>query len=282
MVETSEACRAGPGPSWSVWLDWGFRGLLVVCAGPSLFAVFGLTVVFAGHPGSWLRAMASSVPGLLACAVLLLPWRVLFRRHLRMAGAWAAACIAAHQVYSSFSTWKNTIPPGPRFVFCCIVLALGATSLLVYVRRTRLKTWLAGVSLLPVLICFIFGSGNPQWSRWIFVWQVHYSPWRTDAENLPTNRSPVRLRRPKYTEWDARGRKSREWTHPNGLLVRTDYYPDGTKRSESVRGKSPYTTHWDPSGRVTNPYDRQTRPERHRDPNSTPLEGISSETRDAP
>jgi len=267
-----------PKPHWAAFPDWGFRGLLVVCTWPSLFATFALTVVFAQHPHSWTLAMGSCLPGLLACIVLMLPWRILFRNGATKALTLVAACVAAHQVYGSFSIWKGTIAPSPRFVFCCIVLAVGTASLVLYVRRMQRKVLPIALSLLPVLVCFVFGSGDPQWSRWIFVWQVHYSPWRTDAENLPTNRAQVRFGLPKYTEWDARGRKSREWTHPNGELLRTEYYPDGQKRMEGLYAEDQFSTRWYPDGRMKDQYDRQTRRKRAWDPNGTPREGEVTST----
>ncbi len=278
MVETTGEGRMGPRPHGAVYLDWGFRALLVVCAWPSLFATFACIVVFGHDPPGFVRAVWGCLPGLLACVVLMLPWRLLFRSRLRMALALVAACVAAHQVYGSFSFWKETLPPSPRFVFCCLVLALGATSLILYIRRTQRKVLPVALSLLPVPVCFLFGSGDPQWSRWIFVWQVHYSPWKTDAENLPTNRGAVRLRLPKYAEWDARGRKSREWTHPNGELVRTDYYPDGSKKLEGLYAEDQFATHWYPNGRMKDQYDRQTRRKRAWDPNGVPREGEVTST----
>ncbi len=278
MVDTAGENHTAPNPHGAVYLDWGFRALLVICAWPSLFATFALIVVFAQHPHSLVQAMLGSLPTLLACLGLMLPWRLLLRSRLRTALAVVAACVAAHQVYGSFSFWQATLPPSPRFVFCCLVLALGTTSLVLYLRRTQRKVLPVALCLLPILVCFVFGSGDPQWSRWIFVWQVHYSPWRTDAENLPTNRAGVRFRLPKYTEWDARGRKSREWTHPNGELLKTEYYPDGQKRLESLRTEDQFLTRWYPNGRMEYQYDRQTRRRRAWDPNGVPLEGEVTST----
>ncbi|MCX5644430.1 MAG: hypothetical protein NTZ17_07065 [Phycisphaerae bacterium] len=217
--------------------------------------------------------MWGCLPGLLACIVLMLPWRLLFRSRVQTALALVAACVAAHQVYGSFSFWKETLAPSPRFVFCCIVPAVGTASLALYVHRAQRKVLPVALSLVLVLACFVFGNGDPQWSRWIFVWQVHYSPWRRDAENLPTNRGEVRLRLPKYTEWDAGGRKLREWTHPNSELLRTEYYPDGQKRMERLYAEDQFVTSWYPDGRMEYQYDRQTRQRRAWDPNGTPREG---------
>ncbi len=278
MVETAGEGRMRPKPCWAVCLDWGFRVLLVVCVWPSLFATIACIAVFGHDPPGLVRAMWGCLPGLLACIVLMLPWRFLLASRVKMALTLVAACVAEHQVYGSFSFWKETMAPSPRFVFCSIVLAVGTTSLALHVRRAQRKILPIALSLLLVLVCFVFGSGDPQWSRWIFVWQVHYSPWRRDAENLPTNRGQVRLRLPKYTEWDARGRKSREWTHPNSELLRTEYYPDGRKRMEGLYAEDQFSTRWYPDGRMKDQYDRQTRRKRAWDPNGAPLEGEVTST----
>jgi antitoxin component YwqK of YwqJK toxin-antitoxin module len=278
MAETIPKGGTRPMSHWAACLDWGFRSLLVICAWPSLFTTFACIVVFGHDPPGLMRAMWGCLPGLLACVVLMLPWRLLFRSRLRMTLALASACVAAHQVYGSFGTWQTTLPPTPRFVFCCLVLVLGGTSLALYLHRARRKVMLVAPSMALVLVCFVFGSGDPQWSRWIFVWQVHYSPWRIDPGNLPTNRSEPRLRLPKYTEWDARGRKSGEWSHPNGELLRTEYYPDGQKRMESLRAEDQFLTRWYPDGRMEFQYDRATRRKRAWDPNGNPREGEVAST----
>ena len=56
-----------------------FRALLAVCAWPSLFATIACIVVFAHDPPGLVRAMWGCLPTLLACAVLMLPWRLLLR-----------------------------------------------------------------------------------------------------------------------------------------------------------------------------------------------------------
>ncbi|MCP4644313.1 MAG: hypothetical protein GY851_27975, partial [bacterium] len=122
------------------------------------------------------------------------------------------------------------------------------------------------------------GTGNPQWSRYIFIWQVYYSPWKRDAANLPTNRGGTRSVLPKYTEWDARGRKMAEWTHPNGKLLRTVYYPNGQKRMERLYARGQFVTAWYPDGQMEFQYDPQTRQRRAWDPNGTPLDGEIRET----
>jgi antitoxin component YwqK of YwqJK toxin-antitoxin module len=278
MVETAAAQRPDPGgtrpePWFDSYLDWVFRILLVLCAVPALLNVFALLAVFAGHPRSLMQALAWSLPPALACAVLVLPWRLSLTPWWSKVLVLLAACVAAHQVYSTFGSFQGWRGSAGVFVFCGMVLAAGAASLLLYLRRTRQRVWPAALSLVLVLACFVFGSGDPQWSRWVFVWQVHYSPWKREADNLPTNRHGVRLTLPKYTEWDARGRKVREWTHPGGELLRTEYYPDGTKRMERLYADDQFVTSWYPNGRMEYQYDRQTRRRRAWDPNGTPRQG---------
>lgn len=80
---------------------------------------------------------------------------------MTVALALVAACVAAHQVYGSFSIWKETLAPSPRFVFCCLVLAVGTTSLALYLHRAQRKVLPVALSLVLVLACFVFGSGDP-------------------------------------------------------------------------------------------------------------------------
>jgi antitoxin component YwqK of YwqJK toxin-antitoxin module len=235
--------------------------------------VFALLTVFAQHPRSLVQAMAWSLPTVLACAVLVLPWRLSLASRPRRMLVLLAACVAAHQLYSAFGTFQGWRGSTMAFVSCGLALAVGAASLLLYLRRTRQRVWPVALGLVLVLACFVFGSGDPQWSRWIFVWQVHYSPWKRDAGNLPTNRHDPRRRLPKYTEWDARGRRVSEWTHPGGELLHTNYYPDGTKRMERLYAEDQFVTAWYPNGQLEYQYDRQTRRRRAWDPNGTPHQG---------
>lgn len=149
--------------------------------------------------------------------------------------------------------------PWALFAFCGIVLATGTVSLALYTRRTQRRVLPIALGLVLVLACFVFGSGDPQWSRYIFMWQVHYSPSRREADNLPTNRRSVRETLPKYREWDAQGRVIREWTHPNSTLLRTEYYPNGQKRMERLYAEDQFVTSWYPNGRMEYQYDQQTR-----------------------
>lgn len=73
MVETAGEGRMRPRPRWAACLDWGFRVLLVVCAGPSLFATIACIVVFAHDSPGLVRAMWGCLPTFLACVVLMLP-----------------------------------------------------------------------------------------------------------------------------------------------------------------------------------------------------------------
>jgi antitoxin component YwqK of YwqJK toxin-antitoxin module len=278
MTETTDEHRPEPGRTNArsrpaVSLDWGFRILLVLCAVPALLNAFALLAVFAHDPPGLIRALAWSLPPALACAVLALPWRLSLARWWGKVLVLLAACVAAHQVYSTFGSFQGWRGSTGVFVFCGLVLAAGAASFLLYLRPTRQRAWPIALGLVPVLACFVFGSGDPQWSRWIFVWQVHYSPWKRDAGNLPTNRHDPRLTRPKYTEWDARGRPVRAWTHPGGELLRTEYYPDGTKRMERLYAEDQFVTFWYANGQREYEYDRQTRRRRAWDPNGTPRQG---------
>jgi antitoxin component YwqK of YwqJK toxin-antitoxin module len=269
----SESAGTDRGFRSAVFLDWGYRILLVLCAVPALLNTLLLLAVFAYDPPGLVRAMAWSLPPVLACAMLVLPWRLSLASRGRTVLVLLAACVAAHQVYSTFGSFQGWRGSTGVFVFCGLVMAAGATSLLLYLWRARQKVWPAALSLVPVLACFVFGSGDPQWSRWIFVWQVHYSPWKRDAGNLATNRHDPRLRLPKYTEWDARGRRVSEWTHPGGELLHTHYYPDGTERMARLYAEDQFVTAWYSNGQLEYQYDRQTRRRRAWDPNGTPRQG---------
>ncbi len=269
-----DALKAEPsGHRWEVFLNWGYRVVLAVCALPALLGT-GITIgVFAHDAGGLLRAVAGLLSVPLACAVLLLPWRILLKNRVMMAVTLVAGCVAAHQLYASFGTFKALARSETMFVVCGVVLAAGIASLVLYVRRSGRKVWPAAIGSVLAAICFVFGAGNPQWSRYIFIWQVHYSPWRRDAANLRTNRDDPRLTQPKYTEWDARGRRTAEWSHPDGELLRTTYYPSGRKRMERLYAEDQFVTIWYPDGQMEYQYDRQTRRKRAWDPDGAPREG---------
>jgi len=277
MAETSGASHLEPEATAperrtrGAYLGWVFRVLLGLCALPSLMAAI-ITIGYFAHtdkPGRLLGPLA--VP--LACAVLMLPWRILLKNRAVKGVAMIAACVAAHQLYASFATFKALVRSQTLFVLCGVILATGIASLVLYMRRTGRRLWPAALGSVLAVVCFIFGAGNPQWSKYIFIWQVHYSPWRRDAANLPTNRDDIRLTMPKYTEWDARGHKTTEWTHPDGKLLRTAYYPNGQKRMERLYAEDQFVTSWYPDGQMEYHYDRKTRRRRAWDPNGAPREG---------
>jgi len=278
MTETSGECHPEAGARKlerrrGVYLDWAFRVLLGLCALPSLASTVILVGYFAHDLPGLTKVLLGSLPVPLACAVLILPWRILLKNRAMKAVALVAGCVVAHQLYASFGTFQLLARNPVLFVLCGGLLLAAILSLVLYTHHTRRKMWPVALSAAPVLVCFIFGAGNPQWSRFIFVWQVHYSPWKRDAANLPTNRDDVRLALPKYTEWDARGRKVGEWTHPNGELLRTLYYPNGQKRMERLYAEDQFVTSWYPDGRMEYQHDRQTRRRRAWDPNGAPREG---------
>lgn len=278
MAETSGGSRAEPGATKpkrrrGVYLDWAFRVVLGLCAIPSLMSTI-LVIAYFAHSSSGLRrAFLGCAPIPLACAVLMLPWRILLKNRAMKVVTLIAACIAAHRLYASSGTFKALAHSQTLFILCCVILVAGVASLVLYTRHMRRKMWPVALSTTLVLICFVFGAGNPQWSRFIFIWQVHYSPWKQDAANLSTNRDSTRRVLPRYTEWDARGRKTAEWTHPNGELLRTVFYSNGQKRMERLYAGGQFVTSWYPDGQMEYHYDRQTRRRRAWDPNGAPREG---------
>lgn len=255
-----------------ILLDWGYRALLGLCALPALMSTI-IVITYFAHSASALLIFVLCAPIPLACAVLILPWRILLKNRVMKTVTLIATCIAAHRLYASSGTFKALAHSQTLFVVCCVILVAGVVSLVLYTRHTRRKMWPVVVGTALVLVSFIFGTGNPQWSRYIFIWQVHYSPWKQDAANLPTNRAGTRRVLPKYTEWDARGHKTAEWTHPNGELLRTVFYPNGQKRMERLYAEGQFVTSWYPGGQMEYHHDRQTRRHRAWDPNGTPREG---------
>jgi len=278
MTETSggshpEAGATKPERRRGVYLDWAFRVLLGLCALPSLMSTIIVVGYFAHDLPGLTKALFGSVPIPLACAVLILPWRILLKNRAMKAVTLIAGCVLAHQLYASFGTFQTLAHNQVLFMLCCGLLLAGFLSLVLYAHHMRRKIWPVALSAALVLVCFVLGAGNPQWSRFIFIWQVHYSPWKREAANLATNRDDIRLVLPKYTEWDARGRKIGEWTHPNGELLWTLYYPNGQKRMERLYAEDQFVTSWYPDGQMEYHYDRQTRQRRVWDPNGAPREG---------
>jgi len=178
--------------------------------------------------------------------------------------------VVAHQLYGSWGMLKITRGAPGLFLLCSLVVAGAYTSFLMYQRQQQRPLKGPALCVLLVLTSFVFGSGNPQWSRLIFIWQVYYSPWKRDPANLLTNRKGERQTYPKYTVWDQRGRKIREWTHPNDVLLRTEYYPDGQKRMERLYAADQFVTSWYPNGQMEYHYDAQTRQRRGYKRDGTP------------
>lgn len=279
MAETSggdQLATEGTMPErqgWGVVLDWAFRIALGLCALPSLMA----TIIVLGYFWHDLPGLAKGLWGAavipLTCAVLMLPWRILLKNRAMQVVTLITACAATHQLYASFGMFKALARSEVLFVVCGVLLAAGIASAVLYVRRTGRRIWPVAISAALLLVCFVFGAGNPQWSKYIFIWQVHYSPWRRDAANLPTNRDGIRQVLPTYTEWDARGRKTGQWSHPDGELLHTLYYPNGQKRMERLYGEDQFVTARYPNGQMEYQYDRQDRRKRAWDPNGAPREG---------
>jgi hypothetical protein len=230
-----------------------FRAMLIICLLPSLLSLIIGVGYFAHDTPGLVRVLLWLLPLIAACGFLLLPRPILMARRATRLLTLAAAVIVAHQIYGSFNTFKVLAERNGPIVFFCIACAFvaGAVSLALYLRRnSRWKPVPFAAGALLVLIALVFGSGNPQWSRFIFVWQVYYSPFRVDAANLPTNRGEPRSTLPRYTEWDSRGRKTLEWSHPNGTLLRTEFYPQGQKRSEVLHVGRDVVTKWFPNGQM--------------------------------
>jgi len=282
MAETSETSHPEPGVTKKrgllvILLDWGYRVLLGLCALPALMSALFVITYFA-HSNSGPVKLLLFAPIPLACIVLMLPWRILMKTRVMRVVTLLAACLATQRLYALTTAFKTLHRSRNFFLFCCLILAMGIVSLVLYTHRTKRKMWPIVLGTGLVVVSFIFGTGNPQWSRYIFIWQVYYSPWRTDAANLPTNRGGTREVLPKYTEWDARGRKTAEWTHPDGHLLRTVYYPSGQKRMERLYANGQFVTAWYPDGQMEYHYDRQTRQRRAWDRNGTPRDGEVHET----
>ncbi len=279
MVETSGGDHPGPvterpaTQGRSTALDWAFRIALGVFSLPSLMATVIVMVVFSRDPPGLARALWVTGVTPLACVVLMLPWRILLKNRVTQVVTLVAGCIATHQLYVSFGAFKALAHSDTLFIVCGVILVAGIASAAEYTRHTGHKIWPVAPCAALLLVCFIFGAGNPQWSKYIFIWQVHYSPWRSDAANLRTNRGGIRQVLPTYTEWDARGRKTGQWSHPNGERVHTLYYPNGQKRMERLYAEDQFVTAWYPNGRMEYQYDRQTRRKRAWDPDGKPREG---------
>lgn len=259
-----------PRPRWLTAVNWAYRLMLLAFIIPSLYSVLGATLYYLHRPATVAGILLLSLPFPLGCILLMLPWRRLLGHCLVKWLTLAAALLVVHQLYSSWGMLKVTHSAPGLFLLCSLVVTGGCSSFLLYQRQQKRPLMGPILCVLLVLISFIFGSGNPQWSRLIFIWQVYYSPWKRDPANLMTNRQSERQTYPKYTVWDQRGRKIREWTHPNDVLLRTEYYPSGQKRMERLYGADQFVTAWYPNGQVEYHYDANTRQRRGYHSDSTP------------
>jgi len=262
-----------PGPRWLTVLNWGYRIGLLAFVLPSLFSLIGAILYFLHHPSTLGRILVSSLPFPLGCVLLMLPWRRLMAHRVTRWLALASGLIVAHQLYSSWGMFKVTRGTPGLFLLCCLVVGGACASFLLYQRKQQQQLRRSVLGVVLVLTSFVFGSGNPQWSRFIFIWQVYYSPWKQDSANLLTNRHDERKTYPKYIVWDRRGRKIREWTHPNDVLLRTEYYPSGQKRLERLYGVDQFVTAWHANGQMEYHYDAQTRQRQGYDSDGTPRNG---------
>jgi antitoxin component YwqK of YwqJK toxin-antitoxin module len=259
-----------PRPRWLTVANRGYRVLLLAFALPSLCSLLGATLYYLHRPLTMLGILLVSLPFPLGCVLLMFPWRRLMANRVTKWLTLASALVVAHQLYGSWGMFKITQGAPGLFLLCSLVVGGACSSFLIDQHQQQRALRWPVLCVVLVLTSFIFGSGNPQWSRLIFIWQVYYSPWKQDPANLLTNRKGERQTYPKYTVWDQRGRKIREWTHPNDVLLRTEYYLDGQKRMERLYAADQFVTSWYPNGQVEYHYDAQTRQRRAYKRDGTP------------
>ena len=204
---------------------------------PALIFVAALTGVLDQDPDVSDLTARDLVPLPLGCAVLCWRWKRLLSYLATQLLTLVAAALMAHQLYLSIAFFLyGKVPTGVITLFCALVVLAGCVSFLVYARRTQRNRVLCALSVGLVWLCFVFGSGNPHWSRYIYIWQMHYSPWRASAVNVPTSRLQPWGVRGAYVEWDRFGGKIQEVARRDGEWTLTIYHPDGRKKSEVIGG----------------------------------------------
>jgi len=64
-----------------------------------------------------------------------------------------------------------------------------------------------------------------------------------------------------------------EWSHPNDVLLRTDYYPDGAVKQKRFYASEQFVTCWYPNGQIEFDYNKTTRQKRSWNENGSVCEG---------
>jgi len=107
---------------------------------------------------------------------------------------------------------------GVILIVACLLM--GTISFLMYYKEKQKKILTAMAWLIIPLIAGVFGSGNPQWSRFIYMHQAYVAPsWSPNPQYC--------LRCPEkytgtWTEWDKQGNVSRVLHYDHGTLIENE------------------------------------------------------------
>ncbi len=211
-------------------------GLYIAVVGFAYFAP-------AGDYETAFKSLAGGLPIALAGIVLFLPNRLIGSSRTMMGIGLVSLSILLHHaggvrfLLDSEDQWL----PVMLIVAC---LLMGLISFLMYLRENRKTISPAIACLIIPLIVGLLGSGNPQWSRIIYMYQAYVDPWSPGPPNRP--RCP-KTYTGTWTEWFPNGKKKMEKHRLDesyhGEPLKIDWYPSGQTNCtiNYVDGKRNYT-----------------------------------------
>lgn len=173
------------------------------------------------------KCLAAGLPVALAGMVLFIPnKRIASSRTMAGIGLVALSILLNYagrplDFADSHSLWWIT-------ALIVVFVLLGVLSFLMYLREEQRSIKRAIIWLLIPLFIGLFGSGNSQWCRLIYMYQAYVDPWSQGPPNHP--RCPRRYTG-SWTEWYPNGKKKMEKNLLDGIYhgtpSKTEWYPSG-------------------------------------------------------
>jgi hypothetical protein len=147
-----------------------------------------------------------------------------------LAVALVALSILMHQTDATYICLEMHQRQRVAVALTMVCLLSGVISFVIYSIEKRKKASLfLGLLLIPFL-AGVLGSGNPQWCRYLYMYQVYVDPLSLHQTLCPRNYTG------KWTEWYPNGRKKSQRNLKDGILhgtpAKIEWYPSGQMKSK--------------------------------------------------
>jgi hypothetical protein len=189
------------------------------------------------------KALAAGFPVALAGMVLFLPNTYFYSSRVMQGVGLVALSILLHHA-SGVLFIIDRADQGSVVLLIVTCLLMGVVSFLLYSREKQKRLSPALAWLCIPLVIGLFGSGNPQWHRLIYMYQAYLDPWSPGPPNRP---HCPRTYTGTWTEWYPNGKKKMEKNLRGGIYhgspSKIDWYPNGQMKCSihHVDGKKLYT-----------------------------------------